>query len=551
MPKESGHTCRRMLFYMSGKAVIYIRQSKEKRDSISEDVQRSACLAHCARLGLEVVAEFVEIGVSGYRDYRKRPKFPEVLEGIAKGEYDTLVIYRWSRLSRNARDALNIWNLIEDVGARIESAAESMDTSGAAGALGAKQMLLFAEFESRLKSEQFKEAHTRRVERGLPRDGGGRYGYRYEAGKYHPDATQAEGLRRAYDLYMSGNSLQVTAETLNAEGYLTSAGGVWRSNRVSGVLDSGFAFGLLSLDTGERWEKGSHTPIFTQEEWDSYRAERVARSQGTRERPTREVWDLARIARCGLCGAHLTHVNRERGYLRCSLKNTGGGCAGVRVKEGEVWEAFNKALHDPKSASHANLHDAITEATAEQEDVHRQAIKAVRKAERDLADIDAQLGKLASGWSTGLLDDTGYRQAQQDAQTRRAETEQEHTEALAQVEKTRPLVGLDRINSLVDMTSAEVNRLYRAVVREISFTDTEVTVRPVVGTPFTYDRPSPRVKYPWDEWLDGTEKHLEHGTDYMTDNKAMRQTIRGAAKRRGLRVKCQSTKNGLHITYMV
>lgn len=44
------------------------------------------------------------------------------------------------------------------------------------------------------------------------------------------------------------------------------------------------------------------------------------------------------------------------------------------------------------------------------------------------------------------------------------------------------------------------------------------------------------MRYPWDEWLDGSIWHLERGQDFLVDRQNMRSMIYTNAAKRGLSV---------------
>ncbi len=532
--------------YMSVRAAIYIRQSKEKNDSISPDVQREACGELARREGWTVVREFTDIGQSSYtKHWTKRREFPALVSAVEAGEIDKVIVYRWSRLSRKATDALVLWDLLESKGAKVEAAAERMDTATAAGRLGARNMLMFAAFESELRSEQFKEAHTRRVSKGLPRDGHARFGYDYVGAQYVINEEQAETIRMAFRWYMSGNSMLAIADMLNEAGRRTAAGKPFSHNSIFRVLDYGFPFGVLRLDEGQRWETGSHEPILSADDWAAYKAERERRSTGKRERINRDMHELAGIGRCGPCGAPLVFRHRERGYLVCSTNNQARGrCEGVNVKEHELWHAFQAALGDATSDAHELLHEAIHEATAGLDDEYAAAKRDRDAIKRDVTAAEDELGKLASGWASGILDDAGYRAAAEAARTRLSEASSRLVDAEAVVLAKRPPEGVERLHALNDMTNAETNALYRRAVREIRFYDDRMVCVPAKGDEFTLQRETPRQKYPLDEWLDGGVHVLVPGQDFTTPIKSMRQTLRGAAKRRGMTISCRTTDDG-------
>jgi hypothetical protein len=45
------------------------------------------------------------------------------------------------------------------------------------------------------------------------------------------------------------------------------------------------------------------------------------------------------------------------------------------------------------------------------------------------------------------------------------------------------------------------------------------------------------ARYPWDEWLDGQARELEHGQDFTIDRESFRKSAQIIARRRGLTLK--------------
>ena len=81
------------------RAGIYARLSNADENSTSTKRQEKDCREHAKSLGLEVVDEFVDEGISGYRDV-ERPAFDEAIEALVRGDFDTLIVWKLDRLTR-------------------------------------------------------------------------------------------------------------------------------------------------------------------------------------------------------------------------------------------------------------------------------------------------------------------------------------------------------------------------------------------------------------------------------------------------------------------
>ncbi len=85
---------------------------------------------------------------------RDRPKLKELMNFARKG--DTIVVYRFDRLSRNVRDLLNIIDELKKKGIHFKSVSEKIDTNSAAGKLQLHMFAMFSEFEVNSISERTK-----------------------------------------------------------------------------------------------------------------------------------------------------------------------------------------------------------------------------------------------------------------------------------------------------------------------------------------------------------------------------------------------------------
>lgn len=404
---------------------MYLRQSKARDDSISIELQREACFRHAAQRGYDVVGEWADEGVSAFRAWERRPAFPGLVEAAAAGEVDVVLVYRWSRLSRSRKDQYAVIFMLEDAGAAVESANENFDAGTASGRFGRGMMMELAAFESDLKSEQFKEAHRRRLDRGLPTHGHDRFGYEADrdaqgrTSGFHPHPETGPVLREMYLRYTSGSSYRGIAVWLDARGLRTVRGRRWTNQSVKVTLDSGFGAGLLATgvrSVAPRMLPGAHDGVIDAAEWAAYLRAVETRAPAPRGRPTRHY--LTRLLRCGLCsGSMSSQVSHTRGVrydsVRCSLHTVHPqDCPGLSVNRDWVQLKLAVWLSD---------HDERVAAALERDPGERlRGARSRREASAiDLAGIDTRLARLASGWASGLLDDAGYSIARAEADAER------------------------------------------------------------------------------------------------------------------------------------
>lgn len=474
------------------RAVIYTRQSTLREESISLELQRIACSQYCAARGYTVVDVLEDPGVSGLQ-FARRPGVRRALSMAEAGDVDVIVVWRWSRLSRRRLDQAVILDGLERAGARAESATEPIDTTTAGGRFSREVLLAAAAMESEVKSEQFKEAHARRVANGMPSSGIGRFGYTKGPDKrFYPDPVTGPLLARCYRKYIAGAGAQSLAKELNDAGVTTTKGSPWSVVALLRAMDSGFGAGLIALDKGTRFVKGAHAPVISPEEWDAYRRARDRRRRAHPKQRTAR-WHLAGLVRCGLCGAPMTvnSYTSTKSQVVCSAYKASRTCKGVWVNRttvehvvavwlgGRVDELARYAWDDTQRAEERSRLVALVDARAAR-----------------LRDLESALGRLATGWAKGLLDDAGYQAARNEIEVEVHAAGAELEDAKEQLSLLAP-IGEDVYERLVagtqDMDTGEWNGLLRRVVASVTVTDSTITVVPLSGEPDVIPRPHDRT----------------------------------------------------------
>jgi site-specific DNA recombinase len=291
---------------MTKRAILYLRQSVAREDSISLELQESAGRDHCARMGYEVLRVEADPGISG-RTW-KRPAVVRVMNAIEAREADVIVLWKWSRLSRSRLDWAVAADRVQSAGGSIESATEPLDTSTSTGRLARGMMTEFAAFESERIGDVWKESHARRIKAGLPANGKPRFGYAYtSADGFTIDPVTGPILGRTYRSYIAGNSVYALVRQLNdgdtrpVRGYGVVTDGLWSDRTLRRVMDSGFAAGFISF-RGELLP-GAHEAIIEPEEWDAFKEARERRR--VYRRVERSEYLLSGMVRC-ICGSAMT-----------------------------------------------------------------------------------------------------------------------------------------------------------------------------------------------------------------------------------------------------
>lgn len=105
---------------------------------------------------------------------------------------DTLVVWRFDRLARNARDLLNVTDMLTDRGIQFRSLKEGVDTSTPAGKLMLTMIAAMAQFESDVNSERTKAGIENAKRQGK------------QAGRRHYILAYPKRLKRFTELWIEG-----------------------------------------------------------------------------------------------------------------------------------------------------------------------------------------------------------------------------------------------------------------------------------------------------------------------------------------------------------
>lgn len=171
----------------------------------------------------EIKGLYVDAGISA-KDMR-RPQLQAMLREVRAGKINLIMVTEISRLSRNNRDFLNMWDMMSENKCSFMSLREDFDTTTAAGEMLMFQLMNFAQYERKQTSERVQANMLSRASRGLYNGGCVPLGYKLDPsrkGHLVIDDEQAHIVNLAFKVYLKEGSLSQTARWLNDQGYKAS-----------------------------------------------------------------------------------------------------------------------------------------------------------------------------------------------------------------------------------------------------------------------------------------------------------------------------------------
>lgn len=317
--------------------MLYLRQSVSRDESISLELQESAGREYCARMGYDIVDVLADPDRTG-RTWRRRPAVAKTLSMVEDGQASVVVLWKWSRLSRNRKDWAVAQDRAEIAGGRIESATEPIDVTTAAGRFSRGVLIEMAVFDSERIGETWREVHQSRVARGVPHSGKAKFGYQYDrVSGFRPDPVTGPILGDLYRRYAAGESAEKLCTLLYHLDVKSTAGQTFAQQGLLRMLDTGFGAGYFSY--GGQQLRGIHEPVITEAEWLAFRAKREER-RNIPSRSKGSMYPLSGLVRCMKCGGRM-HPS-EYGAAK-TLKYR---CE-TRAKRGALWceGGYVAALH--------------------------------------------------------------------------------------------------------------------------------------------------------------------------------------------------------------
>ena len=499
------------------KAAVYTRYSSSNQRPASLADQERRCRQAASERGWEVVQVYRDSEISGVVA-RARPGYQAMMAAAKAAEFDVLVVDELSRLARNPEELASLRNRFRFWGVDLVALGDGLDTVAAPGSAAAIMAIKGVVNESELEANAFRSWRglEGRVLAGQ-HAGGAPFGYRtrpvhadkpgdppgtgqvigYE---YLIHESEAETIRRIFQLYAQGSSPRRIAALLNAEGVPAPAAR-WRNRNGSRMTWSASAIcgnpkkgcGLLNQVkyAGKVCWNRSTWPRDPERDGKQVRRELPRDKWVVRELPEirivpQKVWDAVKARQQQMSttnGGTVSHKRHQRllsGFLTCancgatlvlrgantygcaSRHNRGAAVCDTRVTV-NVAEAETTVLQVLQEVLFSE--DLLADVTAT---VRRHLAEAAREKPRGqgrqtslrarLAEVEATIGRLTEAIAQGLLVEDLRRKAAE-AQAKR---ELLREELALQERATVPAYWLDDVPAIVRAYVSDLRTLLDA-----------------------------------------------------------------------------------------
>ena len=404
---------------MNAKRVLAaIRLSKDSDESTSVEGQRETLKKWAAANGYVIVAEAIDVDVSGGTPSLERPELAKKLRSL--GGFDIVAGIRIERLSRDTADFLGFAKYLNDQGKWLAATSEGIALKGdgsAADVMTATVLAAAATMQRQRTAELCKDSRARLLRAG--RWGGGVPPFPYTIhdtghGKTLVQDSAKVGYARVMtDRAIDGHSNGRIARWLNAEGVLTQRGHAWKPETVNTVLRghalAGYAVrtarvGGRTVSQRVRDADGADVmitaePVLTDLRWRQLQAALDSRGQ---KRAPRRVGShqLLRVAYCGVCS-----VRPKKGTAGKLVPMYGHRAQGRTGRD--IYRCQICGQSRPKAEVEARLEGILLAALGDKPLPRRVEIPAVSHT-AELAELDAKITDLDDQFAEGNVPAKAY-----------------------------------------------------------------------------------------------------------------------------------------------
>ena len=144
-------------------AVLYARVST-RNNGQNPETQLLPLQEYALNRGLTVIEEYIDHGVSGAKD--RRPKVDALMAAARKGQFDTVVVWKFDRFARSVRHLVQALEEFQSLGIHFISLTEAIDTSTPMGRMVFTVLGAVAELERSLICERVTSGLVRARKQG-------------------------------------------------------------------------------------------------------------------------------------------------------------------------------------------------------------------------------------------------------------------------------------------------------------------------------------------------------------------------------------------------
>mgnify|MGYP005839233389 FL=1 len=343
------------------RVAAYARVSSDSSDQLHSYAAQTAYFAKLINSdpNWTFVDVYADKGITG-TSTEKREDFQRMMEDCRSGKIDRILVKSISRFARNTKESLAAVRELKSLDISVYFEEQNIDTAQATGETLTAVFSALAQKESEAISERMRHSYQMRMQRGAFSTHCAPYGYRLVENRLEVIEEEAVIIRRIFDRYLSGISMEDIAKEITALGIPTKQNTpFWQVRSIQYILRNekyvgnsllGKTYTTLTLphrkieNKGEGVQyfiEGSHPPIVSRTVFDKAQ-QLLSRKSAAIPPRAAAPHPLSRKIVCGHCGAFCKRKKtRGTAYWICQTHNkNAGSCPIMQIPETEITEAF-------------------------------------------------------------------------------------------------------------------------------------------------------------------------------------------------------------------
>lgn len=280
-------------------AVIYARYSSDNQREESIEGQIRECTEFAQRKEYTVIAHYIDRALSART--ADRPGFQRMIKDSEKGIFDTVLVWKLDRFSRDRYDSAYYKHILKKNGVKVVSATESI-SEGPEGVILESMLEGMAEYYSLELKKKVERGHKENALKCKHNGGTTPYGY-YIDYKDHVlavDPNTSPIVQEIFTSFDNGKRIVDIARDLNDRGILCSYGKPFTKGRINAILQSRRYLGEYKY--GDIVVPGGIPAIIDQELFDRVNRKLSYRKSTNASGRVDYMYYLSSKLFCGECG---------------------------------------------------------------------------------------------------------------------------------------------------------------------------------------------------------------------------------------------------------
>ncbi len=385
--------------------VIYARYSSEKQSEQSIDGQVRVTREYCERNGIAIIGMYIDRAISARTDHR--PEFLRMIRDSAKRKFDSVIVYKLDRFSRDRYDSATYKAKLKQNGVRVISATENI-SDNPEGVILESVLEGMAEFYSKELSQKVTRGMHESALKGNSTGGTIPLGYMIGSNKkYEIDPIYAPIVQQAFEMYANGFTIKQIYTKFNESGYHTRRGYRFNANSFKAVFPNRKYIGVYKYDDVEI--EGGIPAIVDTETFMRVREKLKKNAKMPARGKALVDYLLTGKLFCGHCGRTMVGESAKRGekryhYYACAGKKKFHDCNKQNLTKDEIETIIVNVTCE--RVLNERFVDKLSDAVISQHETEKRNNSLMLSLEAQTREIQKSIDGLLRAFESGAISDT-------------------------------------------------------------------------------------------------------------------------------------------------